>query len=104
MAAAVKYFHINILVIGVDIKGINKYIGCPKIIARMPARISVVQKLRQKSQSNNSEKIFTLAFAIIKSLRPSLPISKMIKLAIHAVMTAIATKLHVSCIVLLLLV
>ena len=38
---------------GVDIIGINKIFISLKKIARMTARMTDVQKLRQKSQSNN---------------------------------------------------
>lgn len=44
----------------------------------MIARISDVQKLKQKSQSNNREISFG-ALVIILSLMPSFPISKMTK-------------------------
>ena len=49
-----------------------------KKIARIIARINDVQKLRQKSQSNNSEMSFG-AFAIISSRMPILLINNIIK-------------------------
>jgi hypothetical protein len=50
----------------------------------MLARMSDVQKLKQKSQSNNLE-IKIGAFAIISSLIPSFPISKIIKAEARAI-------------------
>ena len=50
----------------------------------MLARMSDVQKLKQKSQSNNLE-IRIGAFAIISSRIPSFPISKIIKAEARAI-------------------
>ena len=50
----------------------------------MIARIAEVQKLRQKSQSNNLEISFG-ALAIMLSLIPNFPISNMINAAVKAI-------------------
>lgn len=63
---------------GADIIGIIRIFILLNIIARMLARMSDVQKLRQKSQSNNLE-IIIGALAIISLRMPSFPISKIIK-------------------------
>jgi hypothetical protein len=55
--------------------GISIILMSLKKIARMIARISDVQKLKQKSQSNNRE-ISLGALVIISSRTPSFPISK----------------------------
>lgn len=65
----------------------------------MPARMDDVQKLRQKSQSNNWE-IKDGARSIILSRRPILPINKIRKAAVSATSIAI---LYTSDIILLLL-
>lgn len=53
---------------------------------RISARISDVQKLKQKSQSNNLEISFG-DLIIISSRIPNLPISKIPNAEVHAIMT-----------------
>lgn len=65
----------------------------------MPARMSDIQKLRQKSQSNNWE-IKEGARSIILSRKPILPMNKIRKAAVRATNITI---LYISDIILLLL-
>jgi hypothetical protein len=62
----------------------NKIAISLKKIARMIARMTDVQKLRQKSQSNNLEMSFG-ALAIMLSLIPNFPISNIINAAAKAI-------------------
>lgn len=74
-------------VIGADITGMNKSIISLKKIARMTARIAESQKLKQKSQLNNSE-ISLGALAITSSRTSSLHISKIANAEAHATIAA----------------
>ena len=69
---------------GVDTIGINKTNISLRIIARIIARISESQKLKQKSQLKSSEMSLG-ALAIISSRTPSLPISKIPNAEMHAI-------------------
>ena len=62
----------------------NRTSNSLKKIARMTARMSDVQKLKQKSQSNNWE-ISLGALAIILSLTPNFPISNIMNAAAKAI-------------------
>lgn len=88
---------------GVDIIGTNKSIGSLKIIAKMIARMSENQKLKQKSQSNNLE-INRGARIIISFLISSLSINKMPKAAILAAIKATSIIKYIVGIILLLLI
>ena len=66
---------------------IIKIVNSQFIIARMTARMSEIQKLKQKSQSNNLD-ISIGALSTIRSRIPNFSNSIIVKDAIHAITTA----------------